>query len=172
MGQTVFTTCVHWTLTLITIQQRHQKSVARRHNGRRRKCTWRHASVNVNILWRSSPLLMGYWVWMRRLIWTGYPAASQQTCCIPTPGRDDTSRVSFPTYWCGPHTGASGISGYRRTISAYSAHSGRTAPVSTFSDRCAGRTPYLAKLPPQPAPQIHRAWGPKPPQQLQGEHHK
>ena len=157
---------------LSPIQKRYLRSVYRRQNRQIKKCTWRHASSNVDIFRRSSPPLMGSWVWRRRLTWKGCPDASQQSGSSPTSGHADTSRVGFPSRWCGPHTGAYGGPGFQRTKLAYSIRSGRTAPGSTFSYRRVGRSPDLAKPPTLPTPHIHRSWRSNPEQQSQREHQK
>ena len=98
----------------------------------------------------SSPLLMEYWAWRRHLPRKGYPPALQQSGISPTPGCADTSIVGLTSIWCGPHTGASRGPGFWCTRSAYSAHSGRTAPGSTCSYKRSGRNPDLMKLPHRP----------------------
>ena len=73
MGQIVFTTYGLWTLTLSPIHQIHQKSFFKTQNGQRRKCTWRHASSNVNIF----AVCHLHW-WDTGCGGVGYPANNNQ----------------------------------------------------------------------------------------------
>ena len=158
IGQTVLTTCVSWTLTLSTNYQRHQKSVFSRQSGQRRKFIWRNASRNLDIFCRSSPPLMGYWVWRRWLLWKGYPPDLQQNGNNPNIGHADTPILGFSSLWCGPHTGAFRGPGFQNIRSVCSVHSWRTASVPIFSDRRSRKNPNPAQLPPRNTSQIYWAW--------------
>ena len=119
----MFTICVSWTLIQNPVYQRHPINVFRRQRGRRKRCTWRLASSNVDIFRTLLPPLMGYCEWRLGLPWKGYPSASQPSGSYPTLGHAYTSIVSLPSRWCGPHPSASGIPGFWHIGSACNAPS-------------------------------------------------
>ena len=116
------------------------ESVYRRRSWRRRRCTWRIASKNVDNSLPWLPPSTGCWVWRRRLPWIGQPVALPQSGGNHTLGRADTSRVRSPSLWCGLHTGASGSPGWLKTRLVSISHSGKMAPRSTSSGKCAKRS--------------------------------
>ena len=70
-GQTVFTTCVSWTLMQSPIGRIPLRDVWRRRRGVRRRCTWMLAFSSVDTSHPSLPLLMDFSGWRRRLPWKG-----------------------------------------------------------------------------------------------------
>ena len=71
MGLTVFTTCVSWKLIQSPIRRIPPRSVWRRRRRVRIRCTCRLASISVDTAHPSSPPLMDYSGWRRRLPWKG-----------------------------------------------------------------------------------------------------
>ena len=76
----------------------------------------------------------------------GEPDPLQQNGRNTTLIRVETTRVGFTSLWCMTHTGESGVPGCCHTRLACSAHSGRTAPVSTYLNRRSEKTPKPAQL--------------------------
>ena len=149
MGQTVLTICVSWTLMLSPIGRSPPRNAWRRQRRVRRRCTWSAASSRTDTSHLSSPPLMDYSEWRRRLPWKVRPVSLHQSGDIPTQRRADTARVGSQSLWCGPHTGASEGHGCLSTKSVFRYRNGKTGPAWNC---CGKRAPPPQTNPPPTQP--------------------
>ena len=144
------------------------RDVWSRRRGVRRRCTWRIAFSSVDTYKPSSPLLMDFSGWRRRLPLKGYPVTSHQSGSNPNRRRVDTSRVGLPSLWCGPHTGVSEDQGYLHTKSVCRDRNGKTG----LDWRCSGKSsPNQINTSPQtnpPTPPNNRVQTAEKPKRLKG----
>ena len=124
-GQTVFTTCVLWTLAQNTMWRCHQRGVFKMQQ--RKKNIYLEACLQQRRVFFALSYL--HW-WVTGcgggLPWKVQLSASQQSVTSPTQGHVDTSISGLQSLWCGQHTRASGGPGYAHNGLECNTHSGIT----------------------------------------------